>query len=117
MKNKLIKLIGTMMVAGMVISTPLSASASMNGFESVTETYEIQPRAAVCVRCGGRISTSTSWGTWLSKRNVKCTHGYAWGTDLIEERTGVRTRRCLSCGDGRSYNVTQTKTECHGYNK
>ena len=117
MKNKLIKLIGTMMVAGMVISTPLSASASMNGFESVTETYEIQPRAAVCVRCGGRISTSTSWGTWLTKRNVKCTHGYAWGMDVDICRVKKDNIYCTHCGKTDKEEIVQNKFECHGYNR
>ena len=72
---------------------------------------------ARCSNCGSIAKADCEYTPWNIDAEKICTHGYAWGTDLIKERTGVRTRRCLSCGDGRYYNVTQTKTECHGYNK
>ena len=61
---------------------------------------EIMPYAAVCPRCGGRIT---------------CTHGHAWGTDLKQYRTGIKTTKCLNCNAGNTANVKETRTICHGY--
>lgn len=38
---------------------------------------EIMPYATVCPRCGGRITSSTVWGSWISSGTVTCTHGHA----------------------------------------
>ena len=56
---------------------------------------EIMPYATVCPRCGGRITSSTVWGSWISSGTVTCTHGHAWGTDLKQYRTGIKTTKCL----------------------
>ena len=48
------------------------------------------------------------WGEWTNKKTQECEHGYAWGTGLIRERTGVKTTPCLTCGDGYSGMVTDT---------
>ena len=65
---------------------------------------EIMPYATVCPRCGGRITSSTV-----------CTHGHAWGTDLKQYRTGIKTTKCLNCNAGNTANVKETRTICHGY--
>lgn len=59
---------------------------------------EIMPYAAVCPRCGGRITSST-----------------VWGTDLKQYRTGIKTTKCLNCNAGNTANVKETRTICHGY--
>ena len=76
---------------------------------------EIMPYAAVCPRCGGRITSSTVWGSWISSGTVTCTHGHAWGTDLKQYRTGIKTTKCLNCNAGNTANVKETRTICHGY--
>ena len=68
---------------------------------------EIMPYAAVCPRCGGRITSSTVWGSWISSGTVTCTHGHAWGTDLKQYRTGIKTTKCLNCNAGNTANVKQ----------
>ena len=37
---------------------------------------EIMPYAAVCPRCGGRITSSTVWGSWISS-----------GSQMVRQRT------------------------------
>ena len=76
---------------------------------------EIMLYAAVCPRCGGRITSSTVWGSWISSGTVTCTHGHAWGTDLKQYRTGIKTTKCLNCNAGNTANVKETRTICHGY--
>ena len=44
-----------------------------------------------------------------------CTHGHAWGTDLKQYRTGIKTTKCLNCNAGNTANVKETRTICHGY--
>ena len=76
---------------------------------------EIMPYATVCPRCGGRITSSTVGGSWISSGTVTCTHGHAWGTDLKQYRTGIKTTKCLNCNAGNTANVKETRTICHGY--
>lgn len=80
-------------------------------------SVEVMPRAPICPRCGGITTSKVVWGEWTNKKTQECEHGYAWGTDLIRERTGVKTTTCLTCGDGYSGMVTDTSLVCHGYNK
>ena len=71
-------------------------------------SVEVMPRAPICPRCGGTTTSKVVWGAWTNKKTQECEHGYAWGTDLIRERTGVKTTTCLTCGDGYSGMVTDT---------
>ena len=51
----------------------------------------------------------------ISSGTVTCTHGHAWGTDLKQYRTGIKTTKCLNCNAGNTANVKETRTICHGY--
>ena len=75
----------------------------------------ITPFARVCICGNGTLSiVSTSYGDWVVKRQVRCTH-HTYGTDLIEERTVVKTQKCNSCGRGITSTSTESRTRCEGY--
>ena len=90
-------------------------SANVTKADVIESNEEIMPYATVCPRCGGRITSSTVWGSWISSGTVTCTHGHAWGTDLKQYRTGIKTTKCLNCNAGNTANVKETRTICHGY--
>lgn len=50
------------------------------------------------------------------KKNVVCTHQYAWGDDLQKARYGVEKIRCNECGNFFEIKIRQEKIVCHGYN-
>lgn len=64
---------------------------------------EITPMGAICAQCGkGILITSTTWANWYTTGQVDCTHGHAWGVDLVQERKGIKTTTCNVCDKGRS---------------
>lgn len=107
------------MILAVISVAPVHASAQevVSAEEYVIDEIVVSPCASVCPKCGGTITSKTVWGSWISDSEVKCTHGYAWGTDLIQKRTGTKTNTCTKCGSGWSSTVTGTRTVCHGYNK
>jgi hypothetical protein len=92
-----------------IFLAPISVNAAIPSTAS--------PLGLICPTCGGNVVTSTTWSNdWVVYKQITCTH-YVYGTDLIWKRTGVKTTVCSNCGTGSSSTTTQTKTECHGYNK
>ena len=83
---------------------------------SLMTAGNIQNQKNLCSVCGAEYETEMIWGGWVSEKNVDCTHFYAWGDDLLKFRLGIRQGICPKCGNVMQETVSETKTECHGYN-
>ena len=75
----------------------------------------IQPRYEICGCGGAMINRYGSWGVWLNDHQEKCAH-YHYGTVMIQIRYRTVTVKCQSCGQGYSYQQSETQRICHGYN-
>lgn len=76
----------------------------------------IVPAARTCACGNGTYQpVSTSYGSWYTASEVKCTHKN-YGTDLKQKRSKTVTYKCNSCGRGYHTTSTDSRTICHGYN-
>lgn len=117
--NKLLKVLFAfvfMFTMAFTNQTPIQAQEEQP-VSTTTETASIVPYARVCICGNGTYNlVSTSYGGWVTKSQVKCTH-HNWGTDLVQNRSVYKTYRCNSCGRGYDSTSTERRTLCHGYDK
>lgn len=119
LKNLFTGSMGLVLVLSLCV---VPVSAMEGGCETVAEISVgnvesgIVPMGAICAQCGkGTLITSTAWGAWYNDDQVSCTHGHAWGVDLIQKRQGTKTTKCNVCGKGWTSTVTESRTVCCGF--
>ena len=78
-----------LVVAFAMLALPVSAA------EPVDTTIS-ERRVELCGNCGGRMVTSTTWGSWYTVAQIKCTH-HNYGTDLSRET--VRQQQSARAAD------------------
>ena len=73
-----------------MLALPVSAAEPV-------DTAISERRVELCGNCGGRMVTSTTWGSWYTVAQIKCTH-HNYGTDLRQRET-VRQQQSARAAD------------------
>lgn len=75
----------------------------------------VQPRAVICINCGGSSRIVKTYGPWGTIEKT-CTH-YPHGTDEYHKRTVYTTYICSNCGITiKTFTSEETQfVDCHGW--
>lgn len=96
-------------VMSLLLTLPVSAS------QAVSEG--IQPRVQECGNCGKMSLYNANCGTRKSTDEVKCKHGFPFGTDATKKTYTIYQLNCSNCEYRSSTweKCTNTEIICGGY--